>query len=218
MVEESVEGTRGHVRNFWVLLGLSIVTLTIYYFYWLYINLKEIEEGVVLNEEAPFVRTARGLFWAKIGILAVTIVGSIIITLPPALADPYNIEVPSMIVLFPVISFVVNVVFFYFFAASISLGQRRVQLASFHVMGLYVLYLISSLFELIGSIVVLRGDTISTLSSIHTWSSIPSLSALASFSLLSFLDTLGNILWLVCIFLIQKEINRIWLEGKFAKG
>lgn len=213
MAEKPIDRRKGHVRNFWALIGLSIITLTVYYFYWLYINLKEIKEGAFQNEDDSIICTAQGLFWVKIGVLIGTIIGSLIITLPLALADPYDFKFPSAFIIFPLISFVANIIFFYFFTASVSLGQRKVQLAPFNVIGIYALYLISSLIELTGGIFILQGDMISTLSNIYSWSSLASTSSFASLSLLGFLNTIGNILWLVSIFLVQKQINKIWLQG-----
>ena len=207
--------TRGHVRQFWALLGLSIVTLSIYYFYWLYVNLKEIREDALSGIDDSVVRQALAWFWAKIGVLVTTTLVSLIIMLPPALADPYHITIPRGFIIIPLISFVVNIIFFYFFTVSVSEGQRRVQRTSFRVVTIFVFYLISSLIELVGNIAVLRGGVISTLSNVHSWTSIPSLSSVASLTLLGFFNTLGNILWLISIYLIQEQINKIWREGKF---
>ena len=217
MDEIKVGKTREHVRSFWALLGLSIVTLSIYYFYWLYVNLKEIREDALSGIDDSVVRRAQTWFWAKIGVLITTTLVSLIIMLPPALADPYHITIPRGFVLIPAISFAVNITFFYFFTVSVSEGQRKVQLASFRVLTIFVFYLISSVIELVGGIVVLREDVMAGLSDVHSWTSLPSLSVI-SLTLLGFFNTVGNILWLISVYLIQEQINKIWKEGQFLQA
>ena len=210
---ENPQPQKGRVRSFVALLGLSIVTLTIYYYYWLYVNIKEMKEGFSMDDEDSVFKAAQTTFWFKIGILLVTIIGSIAMTVPAAIADPENIVIPRMLIIFPIMGFCANIAFFYFFGSCISKGQQRAQLTSYNALGAFALYLISSAIELIGGITVLRSDMMSNLSSIDSMQAIFTRQWIATLSGLSMLNFIGNVLWLAAIFIVQEQINRIWREG-----
>jgi hypothetical protein len=203
----------GRERSFLALLVLSLITVTAYFYYWLYSNLKELQEGA-LREGDSDIRKARTWYWIKIIVLSLVGLLSAALTIPAVIRDPYHIEFSPLLIVFSIVGFTANLIFFYYFALSVGRAQTNVRLVSFNVTVTFSLYLVSLLIDLFSEIYMLQSGFVSSIVSMSTRTMVPDFSALSTtLTLISISGFVKNILWLICIYQVQGAINRIWREG-----
>lgn len=139
--------TKGNVRKFGTVLGLSIITLGIYILYWLYVNLKEMREAFTFGKEETTIITTQKLFPAYIVVSIIVAIGTFSLTL----ANRGRLG-PAAILL-SVVGGVVAAVFYYHFTASVALGQKKAQVTAFEISSLYSFYIIGLVSFFIGNFV-----------------------------------------------------------------
>ncbi len=188
-------------RRFWVLLLLSILTLGIYYFLWLYLNLREIRSAFPLSGGERTVAIARVLLVVKI----LFVLGTMIISLAlvagtvGAGTPPERMEIPPGLLLLTLLDFLLSVVFYYYFTASISLTQQKAGLEAVSVGRIYPFMIVYLTIDFAtGAYVILSGHA-------------PS--ALRPLAFLAVLGSVGLVALVVYLYNCQLEINRIWREG-----
>lgn len=211
------EPSKGKTRSYLALLGLSVITLTIYYFYWLYINLREIKHAFPADQGSTVVDTARVLFFVKIGILIVTGTVATGMILPTALSDPFQIQFPPAISMFKIIEFLSSILFFYFFCRSIGFAKQKAGIPSVSMSAAIFIYFASAVLDAMTTVYFLQGNFLESLSSVDSISSLFTSLSDGLLPLISQLDFLGSILWLIAMYLAQREINRVWQEGSIKE-
>jgi len=205
----------GRERSFLSLMVLSLITLTAYFYYWLYINLKELKEGP-LRERDSVIHKARTWYWIKIVLLPLVGSLSVVLTVPESINDLNHIEFSPALLVFTVAAFTVNVIFFYYFVVSVSEAQAITRLVPFDVTITFSLYLISLLIDLLSGIYVLQSGFVSAIVAMSTRARVPGFSSLSPLTFLGFFSVVKIVLWLICIYQVQSAINRIWHEGTSA--
>lgn len=133
-VKEEKTTKKHMVRAFGTLLGLSFITLGFYLFHWCYVNLKEIEHSFTFNTTETTIKTARTLLVVFV-IVAIVITIISIITFFLILSQPR--ERPPLLTLLALTNTIVGAVFFYYYTASVALGQRKAQLTAFKIPTIY---------------------------------------------------------------------------------
>lgn len=177
---------KGKIRSFGSVVGLSIITFGIYIFYWLYINLKEIEESFTFDENETTIKTAKNLF---VFFIIFTVL-NIIISL--STANPRSSELNPIAILFSLISVGIALTFFYYFTATVALRQAKARLINFDISSIYGFYVFGITLTLISGFIVGGDIAIGVI-----------------------LSLIGLILIIVYYYKILKQINKIWLEGNF---
>ena len=142
---------KGKVRSFGAFLGLSIITLGIYYFYWLYINLQEIKDAFTSHKNRSDIATVQKLFIVYL----ITSLVVMYVTVSLGASQPDKIHPIS--ILFLLIGTVVGAVFFYFYTVAIALAQSKFQLTHFTVSDIYPYYIIGIITAFIGNFIPLLG-------------------------------------------------------------
>ncbi|MFH1673113.1 MAG: DUF4234 domain-containing protein [Pseudomonadota bacterium] len=142
---------KGKVRSFGTFLGLSIITLGIYYFYWLYINLQEIKEAFTKDKNKRGIATVQKIFFAY---LATSIV-VMFVAYTVGLSQP---GAPNPVIIpFLLLSTVVGAVFFYFYTTAIASAQSECQLTYFKVSNIYKYCIIGLITAFIGNFIPFLG-------------------------------------------------------------
>ncbi len=177
---------KGKIRSLGSVVGLSIITFGIYIFYWLYINLKEIEESFTFDENETTIKTAKNLFVFFIIFTVLNIIISF------STANPRSSELNPIAILFSLISVGIGLSFFYYFTASVALGQAKARLTNFDISSIYGFYVFGIILTLISGFI-----------------------AGGNIAIGAILSLIGLILIIVYYYKILKEINKIWLEGNF---
>jgi hypothetical protein len=142
---------KGKVRNFGAFLGLSIITLGVYYFYWLYINLQEIKEAFTSHKNRSDIATVQKLFIIYLIIALVVMY----VTLSFGASQPGKMHPVS--IFFLLIGAITGAVFFYFYTAAIALAQNKFQLIHFTVSDIYAYCIIGIIAAFIGNFIPFLG-------------------------------------------------------------
>jgi len=180
---------KGKIRGFGALIGLSIVTLGIYLLYWLYINLKEINESFVFEEKETVLKTAKHLFIFYV----IFSVLSTIISL--ALTDGPSFKLNPIVIFFSLISAGIGLAFFYYFTSSVALAQTKAQIEPFDIPDIYGSYF--------GGIVP---------------SFFSGIVATISFAFGGILGLIGIAVIIIFFYKLLEEINQIWSDGVFEEN
>jgi len=179
--------TKGKARNFWGFIGLSIVTLGIYFYYWYFINIKELRGAFPSRGNSPAER-ARILYYAMI-VMSIVTTAAIAGTVPDIIADPENAAVilndarrsPGQTGI-NILSTAVYIAFLYYYTRTVSMVQSRAGLGPMKMKNLLAQAITGALLLFLGGYVDTAGLA-------------------------------GGIVMLVYLYSIQGEINRIWIEG-----
>lgn len=142
---------KGKVRSFGAFLGLSIITLGFYYFYWLYINLKEIKEALTFDKDETVIKGAQQLYVAYISISIVAMFVTVFLTA----SQPDKIHLVS--ILFLLLGATVGALFLYYYTVSVALAQNKVNLASFRIADIYAYCIIGTVIAFIGNFIPFLG-------------------------------------------------------------
>lgn len=136
---------KGKVRSFRLLLGLSILTLGIYFIYWLHINLKEITDVASFDISENTTETTKRIF-----VLYIISIVATVITLYYSVPKP--IKIFSLLFIVLVICGIVRALFFYYFTAVVRLGQEKAKLtfSSLTVSKTYYYYILGLTLAFIG--------------------------------------------------------------------
>lgn len=208
-----MSASKGKIRSYPALLGLSLITLTVYYFYWLYINLREIRLAFPSDKDGSVVDAARLLFFIKVALLLVTGTAATAMILPAALHDPFHIQLPPALSAFKIVEFLSSVLFFYFFCRSVAFAKTRARIQPAGMRAAFGLYAASAVFDAVTTVYFLRSNFLESMTSVDSLSSLFDSMSVGWFPLMSQLDFVGSILWLVAIYLVQRDINRVWKDG-----
>lgn len=142
---------KGKVRSFGTFLGLSIITLGIYYFYWLYINLKEIKEALTSDKNKSGIATVQKLFVAYLIISLVVM----FVTISLSASQPGRVHPVSILLL--LLGATMGMVFIYFYTTAIASAQSEFQLTYFKVFDIYRYYLIGIITSFLGNFIPFLG-------------------------------------------------------------
>lgn len=167
---------KGKVRGPWKVLGLALITFGVYYFYWLYVNVKEIRRAFLADEEGSVADSAMSFFYALITASIITFVVTIVVFALNRSAISHH---PPLIIFVSLVCEGLSCVFFYYFTKTIVEGQKRANLTPLHFQAMFGLILVAMV-----------------------------LSFLSNF--ISVMSFIGAVVSMVYIYMIQKEINRIW--------
>lgn len=142
---------KGKVRSFGTFLGRSIITLGIYYFYWLYINLQEIKEALPSNKNKRGIATVQKIFVAYLSISIV------VMFVTYSLGRSQQGGLNPVIIPFLLLNTVVGAVFFYFYTTAIASAQSEFQLTYFKVSTIYKYCIIGIITAFIGNFIPFLG-------------------------------------------------------------
>jgi len=176
----------GKQRNFFALLGLSFITGGIYYYYWLYVNIKEIKESFLFEAHEKQPVLAKILLFGVILATLLMIVASVFALLAQQTLNGGTASTPLYWVALYFISTAVSAAFFYVFTQTVALGQMKAKLPEFSILKVYILIVVGLALSLLGNF-------------------IPATAAGAA-------GFAGGICYLIYLYAIQKQINRIWAE------
>lgn len=142
---------KGRVRSFGAFLGLSIITLGIYFLYWLYINLREIQESFTFDENETTIETTQKLFVVYIIITVIVTIASVSLTISN------RGEIHPVSIFLSLISGAFAAIYFYYFTNSVILGQTKAQLSPFELSSIYFYYIIGIIIVFIGNFIPFLG-------------------------------------------------------------
>ena len=203
----------GNIRKFWKVLLYSILTLGIYLFYWLYINLSEMEGAFEFEKNENQVALAKRFYGVCFFIVLVYAISIINIVVD----NPKNIKTVIVYSYYYNVFFTsAGLVFFLYFLRSIFLCQSKIKLSPFNKKAVYSLYVIRFVLDLFVAVMffTLNLDTFID-SIIQNCGNISAEYLLNSsnvkiFGLLSMISNASNIVLIIFVYRLQLEINALW--------
>lgn len=203
---------KAKIRNPWIVLLLSVITGGIYLLYWLIINPIEIKKAFHFEEGENQIKLTFTFLILFITLAAAFTVYTIVLSITMRLDDIYfTSTIYSLVMVF------VGGSFFLFFCKSVHLAQRKVKIEPFEFLTIFGVYLLNVLIETGTELKILSSkyfkdlpETVET----HSPNDLKQLTELIPILNTSgVLNILSMILFFFFIFLLQRQINRIWEEG-----
>jgi len=134
----------GRVRNFWTVVGLVMITFGIYWFYWLYRTIQDIDESFSLSKSEKIINYTKVLYILVI----LLVIPNIVIT---AISSG-TVTIGSLLFLVP--SAAINLAYYYYFTRSVALAQVKAELPRFTISSVYGYYLAGFLFLLLSNVMI----------------------------------------------------------------
>lgn len=207
----------GLERNFFKVLFLTIITLGVYFLYWLYRNLTEMEVAFEFEKNEKQILYAKRFYGAAFFIVLVYFISLVNISYE----NPMNMRMIFIYSLYFNLIFTgVGLFFFYFFIKSVFLCQSKINLAPFNKKTVYSLYIIRFVLDAIISVMFFYFDLDNFVNNLFADNSNITLEFLLTnenirlFTIMSLMNNAGLVVLLLFLYRLQVEINAIW---KFYK-
>jgi hypothetical protein len=137
-------GKIGRVRNFWAILGLTMLTFGIYWLYWLYRTIQDIDESFSFSKSENIINTTKVLYVLVILLIIPNIISAGI--------SVGAVTIGSLLFLVP--SSAINLAYYYYFTRSVALAQVKAELSAFGIAGVYGFYLAGFLLLLLANMMI----------------------------------------------------------------
>ncbi len=133
-----------NIRSYGKVLLFGIITLGIYWLYWYYANLKELDRHFVCEKDEKDIKLALNAFviYIILHIVAMFVAIAVVIARIETIADAPAYPTPgleSMLVSF--FSLLVESVFIFMFLNAVKLGQEKAKIEGFTLFPMFALYL-----------------------------------------------------------------------------
>jgi len=199
------------IRPYWALILFSIFSLGIYFIYWLFVNIHELK-GLTkkgLKEKIP--NTATVLLLLSI---VITILFIIQVTVY-SLNRPDNLEaIVKFSIYYSVVITILSSVFMYYFSLTVATTQKLVDITPFKFLNVFSLYLAKVGLDLFNMTILFTSGAFYILVNIESLLSENLSEIMPTLVTIGTLSNIGTVFGLIFLYVIQKEINRIWIEGK----
>ena len=203
----------GKERKFWKVLIFTIITFGIYFLYWLYKNLTELEQAFEFDKNEKQVILAKRFYAAGffISLLYVISLTNIVVE------HPQNIRIIFIYSFYYNLFFTaVGLFLFFYFIRSIFLCQSKLNLSPFNKKAIYSLYIIRFVFDLIIAVLFFTFDLEEFIRNLFANNGIISLKYLINnenirlLMILGMLSNAGTVIIMIFVYRLQIEINAIW--------
>lgn len=205
---------KGKIRNPWMVLFLTIVTFGLYLLYWLVINPIELKNAFQFEKNENQLKLT--FIFMIIG-ACITVVYVMYTVITSVSMNFENLFLYSSIYTF--IMVIISGFFFYYLCSSTILVQKKAKVEPFELITVFGIYMVNILIEGGSDLLILSSKIFKNFpekidkSKSFDLNSIQDLVPL--FNMVGIINLLSSLLFLLFLFLLQKQLNRIWEEGEF---
>ena len=207
----------GKERQFWKVLVFTIITFGIYFLYWLYRNLTELEDAFEFSPNENQVIFAKRFFAAGFFISLIYAISLVNIVIE----NSHNIKIIFVYSVYYNLFFTaIGLFLFFYFIRSIFLCQSKLNLTPFNKKAIYSLYIIRFVFDIVIAALFFSFDLESFFRELFsTNGSIPfeslfNVRNLQLLTILGMMSNAGTVIIMLFVYRLQIELNAIW---KFYK-
>lgn len=206
---------KGKVRNPWIVLLLTVVTFGLYLIYWFIITPIELKNAVKYEKGENHITFI--FAFMIIGAL-LTVVFVIYTIIASALMEFQNLFFYSSIYTF--IMVIISGFFFYFLCSATVLAQKKTKVEPFELITVFGIYLLNILIEGGSDLLILSSKFFKNIPSNIDKSRSININSLQEllpiFNMAGIINLLSTLLFILFLFLVQKQLNRLWEEGTFS--
>ncbi len=211
----------GKQRKFWKVLVLTIITFGMYFLYWLYRNLTEMENAFEFESEENQVVVAKRFYGA--GFFLVLIYGISLVNI--ILENPQNAKVIFIYSNYYNLLFTATGLFlFFYFIRSVFLCQSKLSLTPFNKKAIYSVYIVRFAIDVIVAVLFFSFNMDEFIKSLingegeFTAEFLLGNPNIRLLTLLSLLSYVSNVVLVIFIYRLQIELNAIWQFYRNAKS